>query len=115
MRTGGDIGDTPTSIRSNGSVLTGVKIMSRLLTNSLKFLCSGFNSSLLVASVSVVVLLILQIPASAQTTSSTDGSTPLGLSPGSPSGSYPLSGFESINPYNGNLNFHLPLAGSQGR
>jgi RHS repeat-associated protein len=51
----------------------------------------------------------------AQTTSTTDGSTPLGLSPGSPAGSYPLSGFENVNPYNGNLNFHLPLTSVVGR
>lgn len=50
-----------------------------------------------------------------QTSSATDGSTPLGLSPGAPAGSYALSGFDNINPYNGNLNFHLPLRGIDGR
>ena len=43
-----------------------------------------------------------------------DGKTPLGLSPGAPAGSYALSGFENVNPYNGNLNFHLPLIGIGG-
>jgi YD repeat-containing protein len=47
--------------------------------------------------------------------SATDGKTPSGLSPGAPAGSYPLSGFENINPYNGNLNFRLPLLGVGGR
>src|SRR5882724_5868287 len=52
---------------------------------------------------------------SAQTTSATDGSTPLAISPGAPIGSYPVSGFESINSYNGNLNFHLQVLGIGGR
>jgi len=60
-------------------------------------------------------VLLCVVGVAAQATSTTDGSTPLGLSPGAPAGSYSLSGFESVNPYNGNLNFHLPLAGSKGR
>jgi RHS repeat-associated protein len=51
----------------------------------------------------------------AQTTSPTDGSTPLGLAPGAPAGSYALSGFDNVNLYNGNLNFRLPLAHINGR
>ena len=43
------------------------------------------------------------------------GMTPSGLAPGSPSGSYQLSDFESINVYNGNLNFGLPLTQIGGR
>ena len=40
--------------------------------------------------------------AGAQTASfATDGGTPLGMSPGAPAGSYALSGFESVNLYNG--------------
>ena len=39
----------------------------------------------------------------------TSGTTPSGLSPGKPAGSFPLSGFETVNLYNGNLNFSLPL------
>jgi hypothetical protein len=35
----------------------------------------------------------------AQTTSLTDGATPLGLAPGSPAGSFALSGFDTVNPY----------------
>jgi RHS repeat-associated protein len=45
----------------------------------------------------------------------TDGSTPMGLKPGSPAGSYSLSGFDNINLYNGNLNFRLPLLSIGGR
>ena len=46
---------------------------------------------------------------------STDGSTPLALQPGTPAGSYALSEFDNINPYNGSLNFSLPLLSIGGR
>src|ERR1043166_564361 len=49
------------------------------------------------------------------TTSVTDGRTPSGLQPGSPAGSYELSGFDNVNLYNGNLSFHLPLLKVGGR
>jgi RHS repeat-associated protein len=45
----------------------------------------------------------------------TDGTTPLGLSPGAPVGSYPLSDFDNVNLFNGNLNFSMPLAKIGGR
>ena len=48
-------------------------------------------------------------------TSKTDGFTPLALTPGLPAGSYPLSGFENVNLFNGSLNFHLPLFAAGGR
>jgi RHS repeat-associated protein len=41
--------------------------------------------------------------------------TPASVAPGTPVGSYPLSGFESINPYSGKLNFSLPLYNVGGR
>ncbi|MGA9772165.1 MAG: RHS repeat-associated core domain-containing protein [Blastocatellia bacterium] len=63
----------------------------------------------------MLLLLLLAIRASAQATSPTDGLTPSGLTPGSPAGSYPLSGFDTINPYNGNLDLHLPLLQIGGR
>jgi RHS repeat-associated protein len=37
------------------------------------------------------------------------------VKPGSPIGSYSLTGFETINPYSGNLNFSLPLQNAGGR
>ncbi|HEY3104078.1 MAG TPA: hypothetical protein VGJ69_10825, partial [Pyrinomonadaceae bacterium] len=43
------------------------------------------------------------------------GSTPAGLTPGAPAGSYGLSGFDNINLYNGNMNFRLPLISIGGR
>ena len=48
-------------------------------------------------------------------TSRMDGHTPSGLTAGSPVGSYPVSGFESVNPYNGALNFQFPLLRIGGR
>jgi RHS repeat-associated protein len=43
------------------------------------------------------------------------GTTAPGLSPGSPAGSFALSGFENVNLYNGNLNVRLPLLRVGGR
>src|SRR2546423_1873762 len=51
----------------------------------------------------------------AQPRSATDGSTPLGLQPGAPAGSYALSGFDNVNLYNGSLSFQLSLMGIFGR
>jgi RHS repeat-associated protein len=62
------------------------------------------------------MVLTLSVAKGQQTTTSvTDGSTPSGLQPGSPAGSYALSGFDNVNLYNGNLNFHLPLLQLNGR
>jgi RHS repeat-associated protein len=48
--------------------------------------------------------------------SATDALTPKGLEPGSPAGSYALSGLDTVNLYNGHLNFSVPLlqVGSRG-
>ena len=48
-------------------------------------------------------------------TSPTDGMTPLQLQPGSPEGSYELSGFDNVNLYSGGLSFDLPLIKEIGR
>jgi hypothetical protein len=45
----------------------------------------------------------------------TDGGTPLSLQAGSPAGAYSLGGFDTINLYNGALNFSLPLLNIGGR
>src|SRR4030095_12705288 len=45
----------------------------------------------------------------------TAGWTPLAQQPGSPAGSYPLSGFDTVNLFNGHLNFRLPLMQIGGR
>jgi len=57
----------------------------------------------------VGLVLLASTVINSQTTYPTDTTTPLALSPGSPAGSYALSDFETVNPYNGNLSFHLPL------
>lgn len=61
------------------------------------------------------LLLLIATPTRAQNTNPTDGSTPAGLKPGAPAGSYGLSGFDNVNLYNGNLNFRLPLLSVGGR
>ncbi len=46
---------------------------------------------------------------------STTGFTPPKMTPGSPDSSYELSGFDTINPMNGKLNFRLVLRTLEGR
>jgi RHS repeat-associated protein len=41
--------------------------------------------------------------------------TPLTEQPGAPAGSYPLSGFDNVNLFNGHMNFQLPLMQIGGR
>ncbi len=45
----------------------------------------------------------------------TSAMTPPGMSPGSPAGTYALSGYDNVNLFNGNLNFRLPLLTVGGR
>ena len=67
-------------------------------------------------SVLLLLALVLSAESMAQvTTSNTDGITPSGMAPGAPAGSYPLSGFEHVNYYNGNLNVSIPLLTLGGR
>jgi RHS repeat-associated protein len=61
----------------------------------------------------VSIVALLGVAANAQST--TDASTPAGMAPGAPAGSYQLSGFDNINFFNGNLNFNLPLLKIGGR
>jgi hypothetical protein len=62
-----------------------------------------------------LTLAVLTNVANAQTTSATDGYTPLGLSPGAAAGSYPLSDLDQIGLYNGDLSFDLPIMHIGGR
>ena len=62
-----------------------------------------------------ILLFVNCVVAAAQIRSVTDGYTPLGLAAGAPAGSYELSGFENVNPYNGGLNFSLPIKQVSGR
>jgi RHS repeat-associated protein len=63
------------------------------------------------------LLVLLSVCANAQTTttSTTDRMTPSGLATGSPAGSYALSGFDIVNPFNGNMDVRLPLLAIAGR
>jgi YD repeat-containing protein len=61
------------------------------------------------------LLLLTLLPGLASAQSATSGSTATGLAPGASAGSYALSGFESVSPYSGGLNFRLPLLAVGGR
>jgi hypothetical protein len=63
----------------------------------------------------IAVSVLTAASAIAQTGTVTGGSTPTGLKPGAPAGSYALSGFENVNLFNGNVNFNLPLLKIGGR
>jgi YD repeat-containing protein len=58
-----------------------------------------------------LVLLLLLIPSLVLAQST----VPTGRTPGSPAGSYQLSGFDTVNLFSGNLNFNLPLLKVGGR
>lgn len=83
------------------------------MTECLTTKCRVFG--LLKLAAAVALLSVAANFGNAQTTSATDKLTPQGLAPGSPVGSYALNGFENVNLFNGNLNFHLPLLGISGR
>jgi RHS repeat-associated protein len=88
--------------------ITPSAVGSRRRAPSVPFVSAARMSlALLTASV------LLAATAVAQT--NTQGATPPSLAPGAPAGSYQLTGFESINLYNGNLNFSLPLIKIKGR
>ncbi len=70
------------------------------------------------AAILSLIICAAGAPTLAQTSttySSTDGKTPAGMQTGSPSGSYALSGFDNVNPFNGSLSFQLPLLRIGGR
>jgi RHS repeat-associated protein len=62
-----------------------------------------------------ILLLVLLLPLTALAQPNYDGSTPSGLSRGTPAGSYALTGFDNVNLFNGHMNFHLPLVSVGGR
>src|SRR5688572_26166125 len=63
----------------------------------------------------VVVALAPLMLSQAAGQNAVDATTPPGQSPGAPAGSYPLSGFDNVNLFNGHLNFRLPLVKVNGR
>jgi RHS repeat-associated protein len=74
-----------------------------------------FSNIMCQYTLGIILMLLLWLAAVQAQTSNTDGSTPLGLAPGAPAGSQALSDFDNVNPFNGNLNFHLPLLQVGGR
>jgi hypothetical protein len=70
------------------------------------FLRQNFALKLLV---SLWLLILFSISVEAQIRNTTDGLTPPGLAPGAPAGAYPLSEFENINLYNGQVSFTMPV------
>ncbi|MEK7831948.1 MAG: hypothetical protein AAB401_12720 [Acidobacteriota bacterium] len=76
----------------------------------------NFAFALLNSFAAIFLLLGLTAFGRAQSgNTATDGFTPEGLKTGAPAGSFQLSGFDSINYFNGNLNFSLPLLSIGGR
>ena len=60
-------------------------------------------------------LLIVITTSITRAQSITDATTPTGLAPGTPAGSYPLSGMDNISLFSGNMNFTVPLLKVGGR
>src|SRR5205085_5160607 len=86
------------------------------MTNAATSTAHTWLVRLLCRLVGTALLLIgLAVLAFAQTSNPTNGSTPLGLAPGAPAGSYGLSGFDNVNLYSGSLNFRLPIMSIGGR
>lgn len=76
---------------------------SKLASPGARFRCVLLSFFLLIFCVAAV---------NAQSVSS---STPVALAPGSPTGSYQLGAFDSVNFYSGSINFNLPLLTVSGR
>lgn len=72
---------------------------------------AGTRAFRLLFTLALICALSELLPAFAQKSAT----APANVAAGSPAGSYPLSGFDSVNLYSGNLNFSLPLAQVGGR
>ncbi len=64
---------------------------------------------------SAAAILVLAIGVSAYAQSATDGTTPPAIAPGSPAGSYTLSGIDTVNLYSGKVNVAIPVRTIRGR
>lgn len=91
-------------------------------TNPIPSPANGLRAALAraAASTRASFMLLCLLAAAAQAQGVSGGgrnTTPPGLAPGAPAGSYALSGFESVNLYSGNVNLTLPLlkVGGRGR
>ncbi len=63
----------------------------------------------------LLLLACFALAGSSAAQTATDAVTPAALAPGSPAGSYALSGMDSVNLYSGKSDFHLPLMKIGGR
>lgn len=66
-------------------------------------------------SASIVMVMFFAAGATGQTQNVTDGTTPPGIAPGAPLGTYPITDIETYNPYSGEMNLRFPLSVSGGR
>ncbi|MFN0113009.1 MAG: RHS repeat domain-containing protein [Blastocatellia bacterium] len=73
------------------------------------------NTASVIRYAYVIALLLILLPQGVIAQRLGAGTTLTGNEPGAPAGSYTLSGFDTVNLYNGNLNFHLPLLQIGGR
>ncbi|MFY9571918.1 MAG: hypothetical protein WAV20_11010, partial [Blastocatellia bacterium] len=89
--------------------------MFRMLYWNVTAVLAKLLGTVSVTVLSVIFLTSVAVQAQTTTTSATDGTTPLGIAPGAPAGSYPLSDIDVINLFNGQLNFRLPLYQVSGR
>jgi YD repeat-containing protein len=94
-----------------------VKENRKLLAQMLHAIALAFNSvvNARVRPIFRSTALLMLLATVAHSQSDTSGSTPTGISPGAPAGSYALSGFDNVNLFNGHMNFRLPLLGVGGR
>lgn len=61
------------------------------------------------------LLALFPVSILAQSVNSLNTTTPTGMAPGSPAGSFALSDFDTISPFSGRMNFRLPLLKIGGR
>ena len=73
------------------------------------------NSLRVINFIIAILLLTVCVSTDVKAQGSTDGTTPSGLTAGSPTGAYPLSDFDVVNLYNGTLSFRLPIYQIAGR
>ena len=82
-------------------------------------ICAGafvrMNIAIVARNACILALLLFALPQNVTAQLLGAGTTFPGIEPGAPAGSYALSGFDTVNLYNGNLNFHLPLLQIAGR
>src|SRR5205807_10450538 len=85
------------------------------MPNGIQFKLFPRLASRIGLALTVLVLYSIALAGQTTTTSITDGTTVPLVAPGAPSGSYALSGFDTVNLFNGNLDVRVPLLRVGGR